>query len=365
MPPKLDPREVRRLLQRLPPAEARESLWSTIRSELQRVEKGEGRPAIPQPEKSRRPPVLLRAVRSRGVAAAAVLVVLIGGAYLGLRRGYDAPSGWGVTPLAGAPTVEGAPLSRPSEIEAGQWLVTDSLSRAELAVGQIGRVRLGPNTRLRLDRARPTEHRLTLDRGALDAVIVAPPRLFFVETPAVLATDLGCAYTLEVDSAGATRIHVTAGWVELSGDNGISLVPAGLVAEVEPGGRPGTPYPERLRAGARRALRRLDGGVGREEDLAVVLEALRSPSDAIAPRERSAITLWHLLQRLGGEFRVRVYERLAEISPPPPGVTREGILALDGPMLDRWRGELDLGWVWEGKKRAAGSPLQSKRPPPP
>jgi hypothetical protein len=335
MPPTLEPHEVERILRQMPLAEAPDGLWDDIRAELGR------------PEQTRQLPLLRRPVRSPLLAAAAALVALIGGTYVGVLRTYDAPSRWQVLPLAGAPTVAGASLVEPSNLEAGEWLVTDSLSHAQLAVGRIGTAHIGPNSLVRLDPARRTEHRLTLERGSLAAVITAPPRLFFVETPSALATDLGCVYTLEVDSAGTSRIHVTAGWVELKQGHRISLVPAGLIAEVEVGGGPGTPYPEGFPLDAQDALYRLDRGAGSTADLELVVSALHPSSAFVTLRQQSAITLWHLLQRLDGDLRDRAYEHLAALSAPPAGVTREGILALERPMLERWRRDINPMWSEE------------------
>jgi len=253
--------------------------------------------------------------------------------------------------LAGAPLVAGAALTGKGRIAPGQALVTDAESRAELAVGRIGRAVVGPSSRVALERGGFTEHRLMLERGSLEVAISAPPRLFFVRTPSALATDLGCAYTLDVDSAGSSRLHVTAGWVELGGGGSgpVSLVPAGLVAEVQVGGRPGTPYPEGFPAEARAALHRLDDGSGGVAELAVVMSALHRPTDFIVLRQQSAITLLSLLQRVPPSLRDPIYQRLAALSAPPAGVTREGILALERPMLERWLRTLSPMWSDEAQ----------------
>jgi hypothetical protein len=337
MAPTREPDEVERMLQRIPLAQAPDGLWDDIQAELER------------PAESRRPALLRRRVRSPLLAAAAVLVALIGGTYVGVLAAYGAPSRWQVQTLAGAPSVAGVSLAQTGDIGRGEWLVTDSLSRAQLNVGRIGTAEVGPNSRVRLDPGGRTEHRLTLERGSLDAVITAPPRLFFVETPSALATDLGCAYTLDVDSAGASRIHVTAGWVELKQGTRVSLVPAGLVAEVEVGGGPGTPYPEAFPLDSREALHRLDRGTGSAADLESVFGALHPTTAFITLRQQSAITLWHLVQRVQAGLQERTYERLAALSAPPHRVTREGILALDRPMLERWRRDLNPMWSEEAQ----------------
>ncbi|MFQ6046415.1 MAG: hypothetical protein ACE5PT_08670 [Gemmatimonadales bacterium] len=330
-----DREDVRDLMRGLPLRRAPEGMWQSIEAALRR-------PAKPVP-------FIRRPMSSPLLAAAALLVALLGGAYIGVLRSYGAPSRWDVMPLAGTPTVAGAALLDHGGLSVGEWLVTDDESRAELTVGRIGVADVGPNSRVRLDRGGLTDHRLTLERGSLSAVIAAPPRLFFVRTPAALATDLGCAYTLEVDSAGTSRIHVTAGWVELRQGSRISLVPAGLVAEVGIGRGPGTPYPDGFPAEARAALHRLDRGTGTDRDLALVFAALHTAEDYVTLRRESGITLWHLLQRLDGAMRERVYRRLAELAPPPAGVTREGILALQRPMLESWRRDLNPMWSEEAE----------------
>lgn len=336
MPLPLEPYEVEDLLRRLPLERAPESVWDAIQGELAR------QPAGPTVRSWRRSVSPL-------LTAAAVLLGVVGGGTAGMLRLYGAPSRWAVQPLAGQPTVAGMRVTDTARLSAGEWLVTDGESRARLRVGRIGSAEVEPNSRVRLERGGWLDHRLTLERGTLHAVIAAPPRLFFVRTPTALATDLGCAYTLEVDSVGSSRIHVSLGWVELRDGQGMSVVPAGMVARVDSGQRPGSPYPEAFAEPARQALARLDGGSDSPADLDVVLGALHTPGDPVALRQRSALTLWHLLARVHADLRPRVYRRLVALVPPPPGVTREGILGLERPMLEQWRRELSPMWSDEAQ----------------
>jgi len=61
-------------------------------------------------------------------------------------------------------------------------------------------------------------------------------------------------------------------------------------------------------------------------------------------RARDTLTLWHLLARVEGKDRIRVYEKVAGFVSPPVGVTREGILQLDQQMLQLWRDKLEASW---------------------
>jgi hypothetical protein len=284
--------------------------------------------------------------RWRGAIAAGVVLV-VAASWLVSR---PVQTGWNVARIAGAPMVGSHSIHATAQLTVGQALVTDSNSRAKLGVWNIGEVELEPNSRLRLVHARQTGHRLALDRGTLHASIWAPPRLFSVETPAAIAVDLGCEYTLHVDSSGATTLHVIMGWVGFEQDGHESWVPAGAECVTRRGTQPGTPYFLDASDTFRAALARFDF----EHDPSA-LDAILSTA-----RPRDALTLWHLLPKLHGAPRALAYERMAALAPTPAGVTRQGILADDRQMFDRWWDTLNFGdsslWrIWKGP-----SPFQTK-----
>jgi len=283
-------------------------------------------------------------------AAAAVLVLLSSwGVWLVYSRRDDAnlyvngKRAWRVTRIDGTPTVGTEKISNNGELAVGELLETDGKSRARIAVSSIGSVEVDENTRVRLLETQPTEHRLELVRGKMSAHIWAPPRLFFVNTPSAVAADLGCAYTLEVDDQGSSLLRVTSGWVALELQNRESVVPAGAACETRPTLGPGTPYFEDASDVFRRSLEKVDF----DPDAHTRSVALASILDQA--RTRDTLTLWHLLARVDGEDRGRVYDKMAALMPPPAGVTREGILALDQKMLDAWHEELELTWMGVGK----------------
>ena len=257
------------------------------------------------------------------LALAASVVALVGG-WLALRPSRGA---WSVATLAGAPTVGTRALGARGALRVGDELVTDGASRARVAIGTIGAVDVEPNTRLRLLAAQATDQRLALDRGTISAQVDAPPRIFFVETPAGVAADLGCAYTLTVDSAGRGVIHVTAGYVEFTALGRRSIVALGSWAETRPGMGPGIPYVGDAPAALRDALARFDFASGGSRAAEAALAAAR---------REDATSLWHLLQRVDVPLRGRVYEELARFAPPPAAVTRAAVLRLDPAALDAW-----------------------------
>jgi len=283
-------------------------------------------------------------------AAAAVLLLLsCWGVWLVYSNRADAiilvdgKPAWRVKRLDGTPKIGAESISNNGELAVGEWLETDGNSRAQIAVSSIGSVEVDENTRIRLLETHPTEHRLELARGKMSAHIWAPPRLFFVNTPSAVAADLGCAYTLEVDDQGSSLLHVTSGWVALELQDRESVVPAGAACETRPGLGPGTPYFEDASQVFRDSLKMVDF----DPDVTARSAALASILDQARPRD--TLTLWHLLARVDGEDRARVYDRMAAFFPPPAGVTREGVLGLNQTMLDAWRDELEKTWMGFGK----------------
>jgi hypothetical protein len=209
----------------------------------------------------------------------------------------------------------------------GEWLETDDSSRVRLLVGRLGAVLVEAGSRVRLIEARRGEHRLELARGTIQARIIAKPRVFIVETPSATAVDLGCAYALTVDSLGNGLLHVTSGWVEFTWGNRSTVVPRDAYAATRPGAGPGTAYAADAPAALRRALAAFDFAAGGDAAVRTVLAAAR-PADAV--------TLLNLFPRVEGALRGAVFDRLALLSPPPSGVTRDGVLDLDETMLNRW-----------------------------
>ena len=316
-----------KLAQRLPLVSAPDSLWFEVQAGLAKANDSSARSLFSfggwRPQLA-------------GVIAGLVLAVAVGAFWFYLR---ETQPFWEVARLNGAPRIGSSLMDDKGRLAVGQWLETDSGSRAQIDVGTIGQVEIDPNTRVRLVETKATEHRLELARGKMSARIWAPPRLFFVDTPAGVAADLGCAYTLEVDDEGAGLLHVTSGWVALQLKDRESMVPAGASCATRPGVGPGTPYFDDATDVFRRALARLDFQPGTEETKIPDLDLLLMDA-----RPRDTLTLWNLLGRVEGNDRVRVYERIAGFSPPPEGVTREGVLQLNEQMLQLWKDKLETTW---------------------
>jgi hypothetical protein len=297
------------VLRELPPVTAPEDVWRSIERGLGRDEASAS---------SRWPP------RWQVVAVGALIVLLIGG--LAYREAQLRRSSWEVTMVT-------AGASRTTRQPEGTWIQTSASTRAHVAVGAIGAVDVGPDTRLRLGHMDLSQCRLALGRGSISARVSAPPRLFVVDTPASTLVDLGCAYHVKVDEEGTGLLTVTEGWTSLEWHGRESLVPAGASCPIRRGDGPGIPAFDDGSPGLKAALATIDSGDESSLDVAL--------SEA---RVRDTLSLWHVLTRTQAANRQRVLDRLQALVPMPDGVTRDQILRLDPNALRKWREE--MAWRW-------------------
>src|SRR5260221_1978235 len=252
------------------------------------------------------------------LAAAAVLLLaaLVGGG--GLMR-----SAWRVETVSGAPSLRG--LAFAGRLGVGGSLATDDASGARVLVPGLGEVELAPGSELRRVRGRGPERRLALDHGTLRARISAPPRLFVVEARAAVATDLGCAYTLSVSHEGWGWLSVTTGRVAFTDRGHESFVPAGVSCPLTPDGV-GVPRREYASDAFLKAVTEYDAGHGAPRG---ALRPRPGRLDSVLARAEAldAITLWHLLPRVGAGERARVAARIAALIEVPADVPIERVLA--------------------------------------
>ncbi len=240
---------------------------------------------------------------------------------------------WNVETISGTPKV-GNFLGK-EKISVGQFLETDANSRARVQVANIGQVEIAPNSRVQLVGTKSTEHRLSLERGVLQAKIFAPPRLFIVDTPSAVVVDLGCEYTLEVDRDGNSKLHVESGFVALERGGRESIVPAGAMCLTKKGKGLGTPFSDEASAELQKAVQRFDFENGGSEALQTIIKQSNI---------YDTLTLWHLLSRTNKAERAQVFDALNSFVKLPNGVTREGVLRLDKKMLTAWWKEIENIW---------------------
>jgi hypothetical protein len=295
--------------------------------------------ALPALERAPRWQMLLwsRTFRGSAFAAAAALLLFFFCPWAVRRVAYP-HDGCDARCLVGTLKINGHELEGSGIVRAGGLVETDASSQAEIRIGLVGRVTVLPNSRTRLVEMRPGRYRMALDRGKISARTLAPPFTFVVDTPGPTAYDVGCAFTLETDDHGSGMLRVSSGWVQLELDERQILIPAGAASLLRPGGNLGTPYFEDAAEAFREALVRLDFGPQDADARSAALDELLA-----AARPRDVFSFQEMLRTASGEERRRLIDRGLVLLPPPPSVTRAGLLRGDDNMMSAWRQQLGIG----------------------
>ena len=302
------------------------------------------------------------------LAFATVAAVVIAGVYFASSRSAPAGSAWNVSRVSGSPRLGTSPISGRAQLHPGQVLSTDASSEARIEVDDLGEISVSQGTRLSLLAAGSATGTLGLDHGTIHALIWAPPRRFTVRTPAADAIDLGCSYTLHVSPQGDGWLRVSTGWVAFTDPHAAgreSFIPVGAMCLLKPRAQRsavapasadaqpsdiasssiGTPFFEDASVAFRQALEQLDfsnsqsAPPGNSSQTQSPLHVLLAEA-----RPRDALTLWHLLSRTNGTDRAAVFDRLAELVPPPSGVSRATLLSEAPALADQRRQMRDLWW---------------------
>jgi len=267
-------------------------------AEVQKLEEllGRYRSAAAMPDFNR--VAVIRRHPLRPFAVAAALIVC---AILGAIRFYTPANRWRAIDESGVADVPH------SLLRAGDVVRTERGS-VRLQSPAVGTIDLGANTTVRLVENRSRRHRLALAAGTIHAKTTSQPGVFVIDTPKARAIDLGCEYTLTIAPNGGGVLHVIAGWVDLTHDYEQSLVPQGASAFI----------------GSDRSLTVpiFDDAAPRFKTAVLQHDV---PAIVALARTRDAFTLLNLFRLSTPDERMLLYDRLEQLVPPPPSITRESV----------------------------------------
>jgi hypothetical protein len=267
-------------------------------AEVQKLEAllGGYRSAAPMPDFKR-----VAVIRRRPLWPFAVAATLILFAILGALRFYTPANRWRATESSGDADVPH------SILRAGDVVRTEHGS-VRLQSPAVGTIDLGANTTVRLIENRRNRHRLALAAGTIHAKTTSQPGVFVIDTPKARAIDLGCEYTLTIAPNGGGVLHVIAGWVDLTRGYEQSLVPQGASASIDSDGSLTVPVFDDAPPAFRTAVRKHD-----------------MPTIVALARTRDAFTLLNLFRDATPDERMLLYDRLNQLVPAPPSITRESV----------------------------------------
>lgn len=269
-----------------------------------------------------------RFLRSRWIAISAPLGAVLLAVFIAvLYYSKSEPSFWEVESLKGTPIAGGEDINGTGMLPLGEWLITDSHSRARLKAGMAGEVDVDAGSMVKLVDTKESDYKILLKEGKIDARLWHRANHFSVTTPAVTAVDLGCSYTMEVNENGYSFLSVTAGNVLLKSGTKEEIIPAGAVCESTKQNGPGTPYFLNASTEFKAALAKYDQGGRKRDDLETILSN---------SGKKDALSLWYLLKNAKpGDVKI-IYDKLAEQVTPPGGITIEGIKGGNQKMLLLW-----------------------------
>ncbi|MGE0144876.1 MAG: hypothetical protein AB7I19_16265 [Planctomycetota bacterium] len=229
-----------------------------------------------------------RRLRTRVLAAAAVVAMAIGGGYVYHR-------------LTSAPPVKvaGEAFALTESGREGVALAVGDAVRGGvdgkvLRIGELGFVELDPGASLWIEVIGRDSTHLFLESGRVRAKIdpIAGPRMFQIVTKAATCVDLGCAYELEYDPrTREARVRVDHGQVAFEARGQRVLIPAGASGFARGEGELGTPCFDDAEPTVRKLVRAFDDL--RLDDADRIDRA--GKLIASIERRRDSLVLWHLL----------------------------------------------------------------------
>lgn len=277
---------------------------------------------------------LLRPLENRRVTVAIILGVIFSAAALYFLNRPDGAPSISVRSTQGAPLVGLTRIRGLADMNAGEWLETDTRSQASIDVGHRLQLEIGPATRVSLLDLRDGMCRLALQRGTLRSNAMGPPRHVSIDTPSGVLIDLGSEYTVSIDDAGAGVLQVASGWMELDVGGRSVLIPQNASCKMNPSVGPGTPYFDDESQAFKTALSAVDFGSmsapGTDK-----LERLLSLAN-----KHDALTLWNLFPRVNDQQRQALAAHLNEIAPIPSGVDLQAAIHLNPESLRLWFAEI-------------------------
>lgn len=225
-------------------------------------------------------------------AAASLAVVMLCWTALGWRLSWPDARAWPVQASHGPVWLDERPLHAGAALGPGSELRTGADAVASIRIARIGHARLGPGSRLRIERTRTGEHRVALAEGSLWVRVWAPPGHFGVRLAQSDVVDLGCEFALHAMADGSGLLAVRSGWVMVVAGVHEVLVPAGAQVALAAGGVPATPHDDQASAAFIDALRVADAQGAKLDPTGTEVRRLLA-----AARREDAISLLSLLGR--------------------------------------------------------------------
>ncbi|MDP2366038.1 MAG: hypothetical protein Q8M94_19980, partial [Ignavibacteria bacterium] len=237
--------------------------------------------------------------------------------------------GWEVVQLTGQPKIGNVVINKDDRFSSESTIETNENSSVTFVMPDLGRLFID---KLSVVSRTKNSNEIKIDKGQIRKFEGDASDVLTVLTPLAKFTEFykGGAFRLSVDEHGSCKLAVESGWVIVNIKEFDSYVPKNFDCLISRG-RYGIPYPSDSSPQLINLLQNFSGI--NDPSVGTILSQMTI---------KESLSLWHIIQLISTENRSIAFDRLIELIPPPSGVTKAGILALNKTMLLDWRQEIEL-----------------------
>ncbi len=240
-------------------------------------------------------------------------------------------SPWKVRTVTGSVVINGQ-TNLSERWDEGENLSVDEYSKVVINIPKTGRMEVEPNSFLILLKAKDKNNRIKLLRGSIQITNTSLIPYLAIELNDAVLHDRGGTFSITTDDNSNAKIYVDYGFLEIERKGRTYFLDEGYICELRTSLHPGTPY----RADASELLKSEVSKFDYENGGDTSIEKIINEA-----KESDLLTLLALIPRTTESYRSILFNKITSYYPPPPGVTLEGIIKLDGEMLERWWFEIE------------------------
>ncbi|MBS1516538.1 MAG: FecR domain-containing protein [Bacteroidetes bacterium] len=247
-----------------------------------------------------------------------------------LQYTFGLPTYWKVINLEGTPMIGGIGIAGTDSIKEGQWITTDSNSRAELIIADIGKVTIEPGSKVVFVTGNDSLKKIMVEYGMINTETKNVNNMpFKVEIPSAVAENKDGSYTVKIDKKGDGMIIVKSGKLDVQSNIRDAIIPAGNIVMTKNGVGVGTPFNENASKGFKNALFDFDFGNCSDNCVRVLLDNAQMTD---------AVSLVNILngKKLGASEKNEIYNKVVKFIPPPEEIRKDSIAHFNEKELEVW-----------------------------
>lgn len=220
-----------------------------------------------------------------------------------------------------------------ANLDEDQLLETNSITRLEIKIPELGRIYLEPDSKIE----RLKGNRIRLLQGSILAVKEGANELLNLEASGAEIKDyfLGGQLRLTLTDPKVSLLEVIDGWVSVKKDNVETLVLPNHFCQIKADSGIALPYHS---SSSREFMEAINDYCFKTPSSEEALISILTKADV-----SNSVTLWNLMNRVTRKQRdMVVYTIFGLLGNPPQGVTAEGLKTLDPVMLQKLIEEIEL-----------------------